>query len=328
MAQEKQATGKQSDSVVHVAVAVIRGGDGRILIAKRPDDKHMGGYWEFPGGKVESNEDITVALTRELDEELGISARHFEPLIQIPHRYPDKTVLLDTWWAEDIQGEASGREGQEVRWVEPETLRDLSFPPANGPIIDAVLLPRRYMVTGLFSSAAELLEKVSVQLGKGVRLIQFRAPWLQQRPYEHLAHELHHLCQPYGARLLLKGEPELLQEPWCDGIHLRSGQLQIPATQWQKYRRPGQWLASSCHDQEQLDQAVAAQMDFLTLSPVRPTQSHPGRLSLGLDRARELTALCPLPVYWLGGLGISDESLVVSNGAQGVAGTGAFWTNS
>ena len=57
---------------VHVAAAVIRGVDGRVLIARRPDDKHQGGLWEFPGGKVEEGEPVQAALARELEEELGI----------------------------------------------------------------------------------------------------------------------------------------------------------------------------------------------------------------------------------------------------------------
>lgn len=57
---------------VHVAAAVIRGSDGRVLIARRPEDKHQGGLWEFPGGKVEDGEPVRAALARELEEELGI----------------------------------------------------------------------------------------------------------------------------------------------------------------------------------------------------------------------------------------------------------------
>ncbi|AMO57162.1 8-oxo-dGTP diphosphatase [Endozoicomonas montiporae CL-33] len=322
---ERDSSQKKSD-VVHVAVAVIRGEDGRILIAKRPDDKHMGGLWEFPGGKVEPDEDFKTALNRELQEELDISVSQFEPLITIQHRYPEKTVLLDTWKVSGVQGTPKGNEGQEVQWVEPEQLTTLSFPPANGPIVNAVLLPRQYMVTGLFSSAAELIEKVSRQLENGLRLIQFRAPWLQEKPYLHLARELHHLCQPFNAKLLLKGNPELLQESWCDGIHLRSDQLSVPASEWKKYRREGQWLAASCHNEEQLLEAEAAEVDFVTLSPVRPTKSHPGRLSMGQERATELTRGSKLPVYWLGGLGRSDEQLAVESGAQGVAAIGAFWS--
>lgn len=322
MPAEDQAPARK---VVHVAVAVIQGDDGRILIARRPEDKHMGGFWEFPGGKVEAGEDIQLALNRELEEELAITATQFEPLIRIRHDYPDKSVLLDTWWARELSGSPVGNEGQEVMWVQPEELTGISFPPANGPIVSAVLLPTRYMITGLFSSAAELIEKVSVQLEKGVKLIQFRAPWLQQAPYLHLARELHNLCHEAGAKLILKGEPELLSEPWCDGLHLRSDQLCVPAEIWARHRRDDQWLAASCHNEEQLLQAVKAEVDFVTLSPVRPTRSHPGRLSMGHEHAQLLTENCSLPVYWLGGLSLDDEPLARDSGAQGVAAIGAFW---
>ena len=312
--------------VVHVAVAVIRDDQGRVLVARRPSDKHMGGYWEFPGGKVEPGEPIDKALARELEEELAIKAGHFKPLIKIRHDYPGKSVLLDTWWASVISGTARGNEGQEIQWVDLPKLGELEFPPANTSILNAALLPTRYMVTGLFSSSAELLEKVSLQLDQGIQLVQFRAPWLQERPYFHLARELHHLCQPYGAKLLLKGGPALLEETWCDGIHLRSDQLTEKSLDWKKSRRPGQWLGASCHNQQQLDQALEAGVDFVTLSPVRPTKSHPGRLALGIEEAKKLLDDYPLPVYWLGGLGVNDEALAIESGAQGIAAIGAFWT--
>ncbi|MRI35368.1 hypothetical protein EOPP23_20625 [Endozoicomonas sp. OPT23] len=314
-----------SRTIIHVAVAVIVGDDGRILIARRPDDKHMGGYWEFPGGKVEDSEDICVALNRELKEELDIEAGSFKKLIEIRHDYPDKTVLLDTWWASDLKGIPKGNEGQEIKWIEPEQLTETHFPPANVPIVKAVLLPHRYMVTGPFSSSVEVIEKVSRQLDNGIRMVQFRAPWLQAAPYQHIARELHALCREKGAKLILKGRPELLQESWCDGIHLRSDQLGIASEEWKKNRRPGQWLAASCHNRNQVEQAVKAGVDFVTLSPVRPTKSHPNRLAIGQEVAAQLTAACPVPVYWLGGLMLSDEELVIEHGAQGISAIGAFW---
>ncbi len=137
-----QSTGPESvqnPKVVHVAVAVIFGADGRILVAKRPDDKHQGGLWEFPGGKVEEGEDVREALQRELQEEIAISVSEFTPLIQICHDYPDKSVLLDTWAVSGITGEARGNEGQPVQWVKPEELSMLQFPEANQPILDTIL---------------------------------------------------------------------------------------------------------------------------------------------------------------------------------------------
>ena len=120
---------------VHVAAAVIRGADGRVLIAKRPQDKHQGGLWEFPGGKVEPGESVESALRRELQEELGIDIRQARPLIQVRHDYPDKQVLLDIWKVTRFLGEPFGKEGQECRWVPLAELHNYQFPDANGPIV-------------------------------------------------------------------------------------------------------------------------------------------------------------------------------------------------
>ena len=104
-----------ANKVLHVVAAAIFNKQGDLLIAQRPPDKHMGGLWEFPGGKVEAGEAVTDALCRELDEELGIQPLSWEPLISIEHTYPEKTVLLDVWIVRDFGGEAYGREGQAVR---------------------------------------------------------------------------------------------------------------------------------------------------------------------------------------------------------------------
>jgi len=125
---------------VHVAVAVITDKDGRILIAKRPDGVHQGGLWEFPGGKVECGESLEAALNRELIEELGIELEACEPLLEIHHDYPDKSVLLDVWRVTAFIGQAYGREQQPIRWVAPEALADYRFPEANLPILKAISL--------------------------------------------------------------------------------------------------------------------------------------------------------------------------------------------
>lgn len=131
--------------VIHVAVGVILGQDGRILIARRPDHLHMGGRWEFPGGKVEAGESVQDALTRELREEIAIEVQAVQPLTEIRHEYPEKTVFLDTWWVTSFSGEPSGLEGQETRWVGREELDSYQFPDANQAIIEAI---RQSEVTG------------------------------------------------------------------------------------------------------------------------------------------------------------------------------------
>lgn len=126
-----------STQLVHVAVGVIVGGLG-ILIACRPESAHQGGLWEFPGGKVETDEPVQAALARELDEELGITVTGSQPLIEIKHDYGDKQVFLDVWWVTAFSGEPEGKEGQPIVWVKPEKLNDYAFPAANQPIITAI----------------------------------------------------------------------------------------------------------------------------------------------------------------------------------------------
>ncbi|WP_444896376.1 8-oxo-dGTP diphosphatase MutT [Microbulbifer sp. EKSA008] len=124
--------------VVHVAVGVVTRGDGKILIARRPDHLHMGGRWEFPGGKVEAGESVQEALYRELLEEVAIEVQELQPLVEIRHDYPEKTVLLDTWQVTQFTGEALGLEQQEIKWVSAGELDNFQFPDANQAIIEAV----------------------------------------------------------------------------------------------------------------------------------------------------------------------------------------------
>ncbi|WP_444893043.1 8-oxo-dGTP diphosphatase MutT [Microbulbifer sp. TRSA001] len=124
--------------IVHVAVGVVTRGDGKILIARRPDHLHMGGRWEFPGGKVEAGESVQEALYRELLEEVAIEVQELQPLVEIRHDYPEKTVLLDTWQVTQFTGEALGKEQQEIKWVSAGELDNFHFPDANQAIIEAV----------------------------------------------------------------------------------------------------------------------------------------------------------------------------------------------
>ena len=82
---------------IHVAAAVIRGTDGKILIARRADKQHQGGLWEFPGGKVEADESVDARCPASCKKSLASSVTAARPLIKIKHDYPDKQVLLDVW---------------------------------------------------------------------------------------------------------------------------------------------------------------------------------------------------------------------------------------
>lgn len=124
--------------VIRVAAGVIVR-DEHVFIALRSQDKHQGGLWEFPGGKVESGEEPDSALVRELYEECGIKALRADPYVVIAHDYTDKSVELHFYLVTDFQGEPHGKEGQDVRWVSLNDLKNYTFPEANIPVVEKLL---------------------------------------------------------------------------------------------------------------------------------------------------------------------------------------------
>ncbi|TWI58486.1 8-oxo-dGTP diphosphatase [Pseudomonas duriflava] len=308
---------------IHVVAAVIRDACGRVLIAKRAQDQHQGGLWEFPGGKVEAGEPVPIALARELREELGIQVESSRPLIQVRHDYPDKAVLLDVWEVTSFSGEACGLEGQPLEWIVPKQLPDYEFPAANTPIVKAARLPGSYLITPGDLTVKELLHGLQRALDAGIALVQLRTPPSFDPQYRDLAVDVQGLCAG-RAQLMLKGPLEWLGDFPAAGWHLTSQQLRRYAANGRPFP-PDRWLAASCHNAEEL--ALAAQMgvDFVTLSPVQPTESHPGAPVLGWDMAEALIRNFNHPVYLLGGVGPEDQTSAWDAGAQGVAGIRAFW---
>ena len=121
---------------VDVVVGLIGDSSGRWLVNRRPLGTPLAGSWEFPGGKKQAGETPLAALKRELDEELGVEVLEAEPVLVLEHDYPDKRVRLDVWHVLRYRGEASGREGQPLRWVTAEECRELPLLPADWPIVE------------------------------------------------------------------------------------------------------------------------------------------------------------------------------------------------
>jgi 8-oxo-dGTP diphosphatase len=111
---------------------------GRVLIARRPADKHMAGRWEFPGGKVGAGESERQALIRELREELGVQVREPQFCLRLSHAYPDRTVDLSCWIVRDFAGEPRGLDGQQLKWVPAAELRQEDILEADLPFIEAL----------------------------------------------------------------------------------------------------------------------------------------------------------------------------------------------
>jgi len=130
-----------SAKLVLVAACALIDVDGRVLLAQRPAGKPMAGLWEFPGGKVESGERPEDSLIRELKEELGIVVREacLAPLTFASHAYPEFHLLMPLFVCRRWSGTPTPLEGQALKWVKPNALRDFPMPPADLPLISHLM---------------------------------------------------------------------------------------------------------------------------------------------------------------------------------------------
>ena len=123
-----------------VAACALVDPDGRVLLAQRPEGKSMAGLWEFPGGKVEEGERPEDALIRELKEELAIAVREacLAPLTFASHSYPEFHLLMPLYICRRWDGFVRAAEGQVIKWVRANDLRNYEMPPADIPLVPAL----------------------------------------------------------------------------------------------------------------------------------------------------------------------------------------------
>jgi 8-oxo-dGTP diphosphatase len=333
MVAQKIAFNKASAEVTEAAVGVIQRDNGMVLLAERPAGKPWAGYWEFPGGKIEANETPAQALKRELLEELGITITHFYTWLTRTYQYDAqydingvmqsqaKTVKLHFFMVDEWQGDPVGLEDQATSWQNPENLTVEPMLPANQPILTALGLHPIYAVTNLKEMGATLFfERLKLALEHGLMMIQVRENYLLPQELKLFAEHVIELARPIEAKVFINGDVQLARELNAAGVHLPAHKLMHLTS-----RPEGLLCGASCHNQLELAYAEVLGFDYVTLSPVKPTMSHPDAQPLGWDVFGQLVTGYSLPTYALGGILREDLHTARSYGAHGVAMQRDIW---
>lgn len=308
-------------NVTHAAVAILIQPDGQVLLGKRPEGKPWAGWWEFPGGKIEAGESPLQGLQRELEEELGVVATRVYPWLTRSFDYPEKTVKLHFFRVLDWAGPLHGREGQTIAWQSLHQLTVDPVLPANAPIFKALNLPDVLAITNLQETEEPLFfAQLQRQLQYGLKFIQIREKHLDAATLSAFAAKVVQHARDYGAKVVLNGEHLDVIGHVADGVHLTSRQLRLLD---QKPDLP--LVGASCHNEEELAMAARLDLDYVTLSPVSPTLSHPEAPAIGWTAFAELVRDYALPVYALGGMQQEDLEYAWQHGAHGLAIQRSVW---
>ena len=297
--------------MIEVAAAVLVRPDGSFLLAQRPAGKVYAGYWEFPGGKIEPGEPPAQALARELDEELGIEVAEAYPWLTRVFTYPHGTVRLNFFRVLGWRGEPHPREEQAIAWQSLAGPLAEPMLPANAPVLRALALPAEYAITdaGRYGIAS-MLSRLEHRLASGLRLLQVREPSLEDDARRRFTRQVLGLAHRHGCKVLTKSRFE-----GADGVHLTAADLART-----RARPEVEIVAASCHTRADLERAMALELDFAVLGPIRD------KAAIGWARFAELAADSSIPVYAIGGLVRGDLRRAWLAGSHGVAMIRGAWS--
>lgn len=308
-------------AVIDVAAAVLARADGRFLLTQRPRGKVYGGYWEFPGGKLEPGEPPARALARELHEELGLDIAAASPWLTRVYTYPHGTVRLHFFRVRRWTGEPHGREGQAFAWQRIEAITVAPMLPANEPVLRALALPTEYALSNATDVGDEpFLSALRLRLAAGLRLVQLREKTMPRERLERLAGTVVGLVHAEGGLVLVNDDEALAREAGADGVHLTATRLAAIEA------RPSvEWVGASVHTSDELRRTEHLGVDFAVLGPVHPTPTHPGAVALGWDGFERIARDAAIPVFAIGGLVPGDLERAWTHGAHGIAMIRGSW---
>ena len=298
---------------IEVVVGVISNDNNEIFITRRQINQFMSGYWELPGGKVENDESHSIAINRELSEETGVTVINHHLIQTIEYHYPQKIINLSVFSIDKYEGTPLGNEGQEFSWCSVEKLKDYNLLPTMWKIIHRISLPKHYWITPDEHDSYSVINLCNQHLRDGIKIIQLRSKSTLEHTY---IEKIYELCQLNQAKLILN-TPNKTFDELCDGWHLTSNEILALK------ERPfddDKLFGASTHNLNEVKLAQQLSADYISLSPINETQSHPNTPVLGWDNAFDIINQCKIPIFLLGGMNKDSLDRALGIGAQGIAG--------
>lgn len=309
---------------INVAVAVILNREeNKVLLTKRLPNKHLAGYWEFPGGKVEENESIEKALIREIKEEIGVTLHSPDQFQIIKHEYDTHSVTLHIYKTSKFSGKIDCLEVESYEWASINKLHSYQLPPANIKIIKNLQLNSIYAITREDFLASDIeLNKIRKLLVKGIDLLQIRLPDSDQSNIEDVLEKLQ--SANILNKIIINSYPELVEKFNLQGLHLKSSDL---LKLKEKELDDKFIVGASCHNEAEIKKANQLDLDYIFISPIKKTKLYSEDKLLGWRKLSELIKLAKMPVYALGGLNMNDITQAQNIGARGIAMIRDVWSS-
>ena len=308
---------------IFVAAGLILKPDGQLLLGQRPADKPWPGWWELPGGKIETGESVLQALARELKEEIDIEVTEATHWVRYTHEYPKNIVHLSFCKVTGWTGTPRGLENQQLAWVNPkETLEVGPLLPATEPPLRWLRLPERYLLTSINTpdNLPMFVDSMRQAVAAGVGMVQFREPaWAARCGHdatlEHAFETVLSECRARNVPCLVNSVHPSHWWTRADGVQVRAQDL----PQIDRNSLEGKWVGASVHSARDVEQARQHGVDFAVLGHVLPTPSHPEQAALGWDEFARLAQNAGMPVYAIGGQSGATLHQAQQYGAHGVA---------
>ncbi|MEC8147969.1 MAG: Nudix family hydrolase [Pseudomonadota bacterium] len=306
---------------IKVSIGILKK-NGLVLIseAKKKDDNGKL-IWEFPGGKAEIKELPEQTLCRELHEELGIRVKQFLLIKKYNASFNRQKFELSFFLVHEWVGACVGSEGQNLKWVPTTMLNSLNMHRPNKKIIASLTLPNKIMITPFVENIhGVLLKSINILNIYDIGILQLRYPKLNRKNKSIC--ELVKKIRGNRTKIMINVGTDEFNENLFDGLHL-------PFSKAKKFsKRPVKkdcLLSISCHNSEEIEHANNLEADFIYLSPIKNSSSHPDNKPMGWTKGGKLLSLSRQPVYALGGLSITDLPEALNQGFQGIAGISTFW---